>query len=209
VHARVGEPGYPPVPVGAAGSIYQWELPAKTPHEVAAKLGHFHVYELLMGKTPDLEKFAFAAAHGDESQARAMLAANPALMNELLAKYPKLLADVAWINNLQGVRFLLDAGFPVDETGGGEGTALDRASIRGYVDIVKLLLSRGASVTLKNAYGGPPLGACAWGSLNFRDPKGDYVETAKALIGAGAKVPETAGGSDEVAAVMRRHGAKG
>ena len=74
---------------------------------------------------------------------------------------------------------------------------------------MKLLLSRGASVTTKNAYGGPPLGACAWGSLNFRDPRGDYVATAEALIGGGAKVPETAGGSEDVAAVMRRHGAKG
>ena len=207
VAARVGEPGYPPVPVGAAGSIYQWELPAKTPHEVAAKLGHWPVYELLMGKTPVLEQFAFAAAHGNEPAARSMLAEQPGLMNELLAKYPKLLADVAWGNNLSAATFLLDAGFPVDETGGGEGTALDRASIRGYVPIVKLLLSRGASVTLKNAYGGEPLGACMWGSLNFRDPRGDYPATAETLIAAGAKVPATAGGSEAVAAVLLRHGA--
>jgi ankyrin repeat protein len=209
VGARVGEPGYPPVPVGAAGSIYQWELPAKTPHEVAAKLGHWPVYELLMGSTPVLEKFAFACAHGDEQAAREMLASQPGLVAELIAKYPKLLADAAWANLADGVRILLDVGFPVDERGGGEGTALDRAAIRGYVDIVKMLLSRGASVTVKNAYGGAPLGACMWGSLNFKDPMGDYVATAKALIGAGAKVPETTGGSEAVAEVLRRHGAKG
>jgi len=209
VAARVGEPGYPPVPVGAAGSIYQWELPAKTPHEVAAKLGHWPVHELLMGETPAIDKFAFACDHGDEATARAMLADQPSLIGELIGKFPKLLADSAWANQLDGVRVLLDAGFPVDETGGGEGTALDRASIRGYVDIVKLLLSRGASVTLKNAYGGTPLGACMWGSLNFRDARGDYPATAEALIAGGAKVPETAGGSEAVAAVLRKHGAKG
>jgi hypothetical protein len=205
----VGEPGYPPVPVGAAGSIYQWELPAKTPHEVAAKLGHWPVYELLMGKAPPIEKFAFACAAGDESTVQAMLAERPDLMKELVERNPKLLAEAAWGNNLNAVRVMLDAGFPVDETGGGEGTALDRASIRGYVDIVRLLLSRGASLTLRNAYGGPPLGACGWGSLNFRDRCGDYPATAEVLIAAGATVPENAAGSEEVAAVMRRHGAKG
>jgi ankyrin repeat protein len=166
------------------------------------------VYELLMGKAPVLEKFAFACAHGDELAARAMLGEQPGLMAELVRKYPKLLADAAWANQLDGVRVLLDAGFPVEETGGGEGTALDRASIRGYVELVKLLLSRGASVTVKNAYGGDPVRACAWGSLNFRDRLGDYPATAEALIAAGAPVPETAGGSEAVAEVMRRHGAK-
>ena len=209
VSARVGEPGYPPVPVGAARSIYQWELPAKTPHEVAAKLGHWPVYELLMGKTPPIEKFAFACSAGDEPAVRTMLVEQPNLMNELVARNPKLLAEAAWGNNLAAVRVMLDAGFPVDETGGGEGTALDRAAIRGYVDIAKLLLSRGASVTLRNVYGGAPLGACMWGSLNFRDRCGDYPATAEALIAAGATIPEKVGGSQAVTDVLRKHGAKG
>jgi hypothetical protein len=104
---------------------------------------------------------------------------------------------------------MLDAGFPVDETGGGDGTPLDRAAIRGDVEIVKLLLSRGASVTTKNVYGGTPVQACAWGSLNFRDRQGDYPATAEALLTAGSPVPPTAGGSEPVAAVMRRYGASG
>jgi len=207
--ARVGEPGYPPVPVGAAGSIYQWELPAKTPHEVAAKSGHWPVYELLMGRTPPVEKFAYECAHGDEAVVRSMLAAQPGLMAEVVKKYPKLLAEVAWMNNLTGVRVMLDAGFPVDETGGGDGTPLDRAVIRGYVDIAKLLLSRGASLTTRNVYGGDPLRACMWGSLNFRDKAGDYPATVEALIATGAEIPDTAGGSEAVAEVLRRHGAKG
>lgn len=209
VGARVGEPGYPPVPVGAAGTIYQWELPAKTPHEVASALGHRAVYELLIEHTPEAQKFALACGAGDEATARAMLGKRPGLIRELVEQSPKLLAEAAWRNDINAVRLMLDAGFPVNETGGGEGTALDRAAIRGCVDIVKLLLERGASVTIRNVYGGDPLRACQWGSLNFRDRKGDYRATAEALIAAGASVPETAGGSEAVSAVLRRRGAKG
>jgi ankyrin repeat protein len=106
------------------------------------------------------------------------------------------------------VRLLLDLDFPVDETGGGEGTALDRAAIRGDVEIVKLLLSRGASVKLRNCYGGTPIQACVWGSLNFRDRRGDYAATADALMAAGSVLPDKLG-SDVVAAVLRRYGAGG
>jgi hypothetical protein len=77
------------------------------------------------------------------------------------------------------------------------------------VEIVKLLLSRGASVTVQNVYGGTPLRACVWGSLNFRDRRGDYAATAEALIAAGSEVPETAAGSDDLKEVLRRHGAGG
>lgn len=207
VTARVGEPEYPPVPVGAAGSIYQWELPAKTPHEVAAMLGKAEVYALLAAHTPVEDRFALACAAGDANEVGAMLAARPGLMAELLARRPKLLAGAAWEHNFAGVRVMLDAGFPADETGGGEGTALDRASIRGDVEIVKLLLSRGASPTRRNCYGGTPIQACAWGSLNFRDRRGDYAATVEALMAAGSPLPPTATGSEAVAGVLRRYGA--
>lgn len=209
LNARVGEPGYPPVPVGAAGSIYQWELPAKTPQEVAAKLGRREVLALMVEHTPAEERFALACAAGDAKAVAEMLARQPGLMAELVERRPKLLAEAAWEHNLDAVRVMLDAGFPVDETGGGEGTALDRASIRGDVAIVKLLLSRGASLALRNAYGGTPIQACCWGSLNFRDRCGDYPATAEALLVAGSPLPEAAAASEAVTAVLRRFDAGG
>ena len=208
LNARVGEPGYPPVPVGAAGSIYQWELPAKTPQEVAAKLGRKDVLALMVERTPEGERFMLACAAGDEKVVREMLATRPSLMAELLKRHPKLMAEAAWEHNLDAVRLMLDAGFPVDETGGGEGTALDRAAIRGDVAIVKLLVSRGASVTTRNCYGGTPIQACVWGSLNFRDHRGDYGATAEALMKAGSALPEKLG-SEAVAEVLMRYGAAG
>jgi ankyrin repeat protein len=130
-------------------------------------------------------------------------------MSELVARQPKLLAEAAWEHQLDAVRVMLDAEFPVDEAGDGEGAALDRAAIRGDAEIVKLLISRGASLARLNAYGGTPLQACMWGSLNFRDRRGDYPATAEALLAAGSAVPQTAGGSEAVAAVVRRYGASG
>ena len=46
-------------------------------------------------------------------------------------------------------------------------------------------------------------------SLNFRDRCGDYPATMEALLAAGGRVPESARGSEAVAAVLRRHGARG
>ena len=98
---------------------------------------------------------------------------------------------------------LLQHGFPVDEAGGTDGTPLNRASICGYVDIVRFLITHGASLTQRNVYGGVPLTACIWGSLNFRAHDGDYPATAEALLSAGAPLPDTPAGSPEVQEVLR------
>jgi hypothetical protein len=203
--ARVGHPGYPPVPTEAGGAIYQWKLPAKTPHELAALLGHHAIYERLMQETPPVEKFALACATGDEAAARAMLANDANCLAELVDLHPEALAEAAWSNRLAAVRLLVQLGFPVDEAGGTEGTPLSRACICGYAAVARLLIAHGASLTQRNVYGGDPLGACLWGSLNFRAHDGDYAATAEALLAAGAPLPETPAGSPDVQEVLRRH----
>jgi hypothetical protein len=201
--ACVGQQGYPPVPSQAGGTIYQWKLPAKTPHELATSLGHERIYERLMQETPEVEKLALACAVGDEATARTMLVAAPSRMAELLEAHPELLAEAAWSNRLAAVRLLLELGFPVDEAGGTDGSPLNRACIGGYVEIVRLLVADGASLTARNVYGGVPLTACIWGSLNFRACEGDYAATAKVLLDAGAPLPDTPGGSADVQEVLR------
>jgi ankyrin repeat protein len=126
-------------------------------------------------------------------------------LSELVEVHPELLAESAWSNRLAAVRLLLEIGFPLDEAGGTEGSPLNRASICGYIDIVRLLIAHGASLTQHNVYGGVPLTACIWGSLNFRAHDGDYPATAEALLAAGAPVPDALGGSREVQEVLRRH----
>jgi hypothetical protein len=66
---RVGQQGYAPVPSEAGGTIYQWKLPARTPHELATTLGHQAIYERLMQETPSVEQLALACEVGDEPTA--------------------------------------------------------------------------------------------------------------------------------------------
>jgi hypothetical protein len=201
---RAGQQGYPPVPSQEGGTIYQWKLPAKTPQELAALLGHSAIYQRLMQETPPVERFALACAAGDHESARAMLADDPNRIAELVEVHPELLAEAAWSNRLAAVRLLLQMGFPVDEAGGTDGSPLNRACIRGYVDIARELIAHGASLTQRNVYGGVPLTACIWGSLNFRAQDGDYSATAEALLSAGDSLPEALAGSPEVQEVLRR-----
>ena len=67
---------------------------------------------------------------------------------------------------------------------------------------------RGASLTVRNEFGGTPLGACVHGSLHFRKPESNHAVCVEALIQAGAAVPEHADGSDAVREVLVRHGAR-
>ena len=58
--------------------------------------------------------------------------------------------------------------------------------MRGYIDLVELYLERHASMEVKNAYGGTPLGAALWGVIYFKDPEGDYPAVVRRLLKAGA-----------------------
>ncbi len=202
---RAGQQGYPPVPSQAGGTIYQWKLPAKSPHELAKLLGHQAIYERLMQETPPVERFALACAAGDEESARALLAGDPNQMTQLLEIHPELLAEAAWANRLAAVRLMLQLGFPVDEAGGSDGSPLNRACVCGYVEIARLLIAHGASLAERNVYGGVPVTACLWGSLNFRARDGDYPATVEALLSAGAPLPDALSGSPHVQDVLRRH----
>jgi hypothetical protein len=202
--ARVGHQGYPPVPSQAGGTIYRWKLPARTPHELATLISHQAIYQRLMQETLPVERFALACAAGDEESARAMHGEDASRMTELVEVHPDLLAEAAWSNRPAAVRLLLQLGFPVDEAGGTDGSPLNRACICGYVDVAQLLIAHGASLTQRNVYGGVPLTACIWGSLNFRAHDGDNPATAEALLSAGAPLPDAPAGSPEVQEVLRR-----
>jgi hypothetical protein len=71
------------------------------------------------------------------------------------------------------------------------------------------LLEHGADPEIRNQYGGTALESCQWGSLNFRDPVGDYPACADALLRGGAALDNPDFGSDAVQAVLRRHAGGG
>ncbi len=92
-------------------------------------------------------------------------------------------ADAAWCGNLAAARLMLGVGFDVDERDD-EGTAICGALLFGNLEMVELLLAHGPDLSFRNAYDSTPLGVCAWASVNFHDPDGDYPACARALLAA-------------------------
>jgi ankyrin repeat protein len=204
ITARIGQAGYSPVP--EKNHIYNWKL-AKAPTVllVAAKYGGPDVYDLLLSRSPVKEQFLAACMLGDEATARKALAAGPALLTELSAGDRGQLGDAAFDNNLPALTVMLKLGFDVNARGGEGFTPVSHAALRGLVGIVRVLIEHGADLEIRNQYGGTALESCQWGSLNFRDPDGDYPACAEALLRGGAALAYPDFGSDAVQAALRRH----
>lgn len=208
--ARIGhEDGYEPTARGAAGHIYCWKLGGGlSPHDVALRRGHGEVFDLMMSRSPLRVRFLRACSAADEAGARDALRQQPDLVATLTPDESQILVAAADRRDPEAIHIMLDAGIPVDAVNGEGMTALERAALRGFVDVVRLLCRRGASLTHRHNYDGDALDTCLWGSLNFKDRSGDYPETVQVLIAAGARVPEKAWGSDEVKQVLVAHRAK-
>ncbi len=82
--------------------------------------------------------------------------------------------------------FLLDRGVDVNAQADGF-TAVNMAATMGQAGAVRLLIARGASLEIKNPYGGTSLGGALWGALNTPD-NGDYIAVIGALLAAGAHI---------------------
>lgn len=203
LEARIGAEPF----TGPGGHIYIYELSYTTrPLTLAAQRGHKELGQWLLSRANPKQQFLFACQTADRERIKVLLGEHPKLMEELDADERALICDAAWNNDAQAVEAMIEAGFDINARGVHQSTPLDRAALRGYVDTVKVLLKHGADMTVVNEFGGTPLRACAWGSLHFRDSKGDYPATVEAIIEAGSPLPDFAFGSDEVQALMRRHG---
>ncbi len=207
LHARVNQGG---LTSGASngGHIYTYTLKnGDSPLSLAAALGHEKIYRFLLAQCSPTEQLLAACLKADEAGVRALIAQSPGLVASLPPEQMRLIADAAWAHRTDAVRLMLDIGFDIEARGGEDSTALNRAAVRGFADLIELLLARGASVEAKNAYGGDALGACLWGAENFRDASGDYPASAHKLLEAGAKLPEGAYPSRNkpLNAVLRRY----
>jgi len=84
------------------------------------------------------------------------------------------------------VNFLLDQGVPIQSQANTGQTALHWAVIGAQKWTITLLLSRGADLEAKNAYGGTPLGQAQWSAAHTDSPAA-YLEIAARLTRHGAK----------------------
>jgi ankyrin repeat protein len=119
-----------------------------------------------------------------------------------------LLPDLAQNHATESVRALLDAGMPIDSQGDSGETALHWACWKGYADLAKLLVERGAPLNVKDKlYHATPPGWFAHGARN-NGQDGNYEEIARILIAARANFPDVdlPTGREDVDAILRKAG---
>jgi ankyrin repeat protein len=207
LRARIGE-GRLTSGDSEGGHIYLYTLRnCRSPLLLAAELGHRDIYDLLLERCTPAERLLAACFAVDRPAADRLLAEHPGLVKSMGPGELRTIADAAWAHRTETVRLMLDLGFDIDARGDHESTALNRAAVRGFDDLIGLLLARGASMEAKNEFGGKPFGACIWGAENFRDPNGDYGRSVELLLAAAVPVGEVplASANKPVNAVLSRH----
>ena len=206
LHAHVGQ-GKLTSGASNGGHIYVYTLRnGHSPLYLAAELGHQEICRLLLAQSSPTERLLAACLSADEAAVRTALAENPDVVRSLPPEQMRLIADAAWAHKTEAVRLMLQIGFDIEARGDDDSTALNRAAVRGFADLIELLLAHGASPEAKNVFGGTALGACLWGAENFRDPDGDYAASVKILLASGEPItdvryPNT---NKAVNAVLRR-----
>ena len=132
----------------------------KTPWQLAMQQGHLEIARLLeeagapAAEMDEVTRFVSLCLAADERGARAMLERAP----DLLTRAPKeLVLKASGTGRKDAVNLVLDLGF--DPNCMDEVTALQNAAGRGDEEIVRLLMKRGGSLTLREPfYDGTPVG---------------------------------------------------
>lgn len=179
----------------AGGTIYIWMLGwHRTAHTVARDFGHEKVFDLLMERTPEDLKFALACELGDETVFRAFIEKNPRAVETISEADLCKLPNAAQNNNVPAVRLMLEAGWPVNTRGDAGATALHWAGFHGNAEMARAILQFHPDLELKSIeYAGPALSWALYGSGNgWHRDTGDYVGTVRALLDAGAVLPDNA-----------------
>lgn len=194
----------------AGGCIYIWTLGwNKTPHVLARESGHMDVLRLLMERSTDSLKLSLALELGDKELFDCLLASAPNMPKSLSPEERRKLVDAAQNRNIDAVRLMLEAGWPVDARGQHGGMALHWAAFHGQAEMARLILRFHPPLEAEDFdFSGTPLGWAIHGSRNGWYAKtGDYGGTVEALLKAGAKPPPAPCGSPAVQVALREFAA--
>jgi ankyrin repeat protein len=187
--ARTNMPGYAPVP---PFNCYCWSLGwYLSPHEVALKFEQQAMYDFLLSKSSAKARFLVACSRGDEAAARALLDANPRLLEQLTPQDQPIMPYSMFYGRAAAAKLMLSLGFDPMARATDGGTLLHVAAWHGNVEIVSLLLKdyrERIDLNLPDReHGSPPLGWACHGSVHsFNKHAGDYPAIVRILVAAGA-----------------------
>ncbi|MBV9759785.1 MAG: ankyrin repeat domain-containing protein [Acidobacteriaceae bacterium] len=196
IRTSVSEEWFPKRDSRAGGTIYIWTLGKhRTAHSVARDFGHEDVYGLLLERTPEDLKAALACELGDEAAFREYAWRYAGGVGRGPAERDReKLPNAAQNNNTVAVRLMLEAGWPVDTPGEMGATALHWAGFNGNAEMAREILRFHPDLEKKSReYAGTALSWAIYGSGNgWHRETGDFVGTVRALVEAGAAMPENA-----------------
>lgn len=141
------------------GHIYEYNIGAGAkPLFLAAHLGHAAITELMLSYSSVEQKLLLACMRADSETVHDMLREHRDIVQSLDSENQSIITDAAWDHRVEAVRLMLDVGFQPDARRNEHAmTALHRAAIRGDHAIVQLLIGYGASIDIRNEFGGPHL----------------------------------------------------
>jgi hypothetical protein len=124
---------------------------------------------------------------GDEAAARAIVAADTAILQRFTEEDRGFFARAADENSGPALRLMAALGFDLAWEGDDGGTPLHHAAWLGRPELVALLLDLGAPVNVRDrTYGSSPIAWAAHGSTNCRSADDDYAAVVQLLLAAGS-----------------------
>ncbi|AEU37314.1 ankyrin repeat domain-containing protein [Granulicella mallensis] len=211
VRITVSDRYFPKRDPRAGGNIYIFGFGfTKSPHMIAHEFNHSAVFDLLMQRSAPWLRLVQAAEVGNEALVEQILQQHPSLFSRLTANAARRIIGVAVRNNARAVELLLGCGWPSDATLDNHQTALHYAAWHGNLAMVRALLVHQAPVNVFEAeHGGTPLAWALYGSLyGWHRNTGDYAGVARALLDAGANIPQSERpleATEDVLDIIRRH----
>ena len=158
----------------------------------------------------DADRFIGACLNGDRQAATSILADHPGLGDHLTDQDRAVIVDAAAERSADTIALMLDLGFSPHARGAGE-QPLHTAAYHGNAAVVRVLLDAGASVDARDdRFDGTPLAFATVGSGEQVGKPGDWLQTVRLLIDAGASRQDVwisaKPPSEEVVELLRRYG---
>lgn len=134
-----------------------------------------------------VDRFLGACARADRPEAERILAEYPGLTGQLSDADRAAIVEAAAQDGSAPVSLMLDLGFPVDARNDLGETALHAAAYEGRTATVRLLIDHGADVDARDSrFDSTPLAFATVGSGERPNASGDWAETVRILLDAGA-----------------------